>query len=99
MSRCPVPFSTAYKHLKDMCVPGNNIDNRHYVGKTVNECAKMCDDKSKCVAFEYGNGRTPGSPWKKGYCILNSNTKLGTTAYCKKLGADVYINRAYTYDW
>jgi hypothetical protein len=90
ISKCAVPYSASYKHHQDSCVRGKNIKPR-FKGKTVNECAKLCDDNSKCLAFEFGNGRATKGKRKKGDCVLNRGVKQGGKSYCKKWGLDLYI--------
>ena len=69
-----------YKKYSRACVNGHNIDNRRYRNKSVRECAKLCDERDECLAFEIyedhdGSGYDGGGgEFEEGDCQLNSST-------------------------
>jgi hypothetical protein len=58
---------------------------------TVDECAKRCDEKSTCSAFEFGKDIS-----KEGYCHLGS---VSNSKFTAKPGVDLYVNKVYIYKW
>jgi hypothetical protein len=50
-----------YHHVPHSCVLGSDIPSEKYTGKTVFECAALCDETPTCKGFEYGVGS-----WKFG---------------------------------
>jgi hypothetical protein len=66
----------SYKHILG-CVSGENI--KKYKSKTKDECAKICDETSGCLGFEYFV-KSGASKTNKGYgpgaCIASSSTNI-----------------------
>lgn len=81
------PPVAAYVHMEKACVRGHNLAN--YDGKSRDECALLCDERSDCVAFEYGT-EYGGKPYKPGVCILNdADTMTGCSGQAVNL--DLYM--------
>lgn len=54
-----------YTHVRKECVDGMELAK--YYGKTITECSVLCDNHSKCVAFNFAP--------QHGSCLLKSDAK------------------------
>jgi len=86
-------LQSGYTHLPATCVIDNNIAK--YAGKTVRECATLCDASPLCVAYEFGIDR--GGYGSKAHFDLNDCWLQGSTdyRYCdgKHWNCDLYIKQ------
>ena len=77
------------------CVTGHNIHK--YTGKTVDECAKICNETPNCKAFEFGvpYGGSLGS-YKSGDCQPQSSANY---ANCdgQHHNLDLYVQQGITF--
>merc|ERR1719510_2935203 len=81
-STAPTPATTpgpsldtpGYMHVYQGCVNGANLVK--YTGKSVMECARLCDARDDCHAFEYGVAHGGSGSYKAKDCQLQSSAKL-----------------------
>ena len=66
--------ASGYTHLPATCVHGNNIEL--HKGKTVAECAAICDANALCLAFEYGVEYGGGGSYEAGDCQEQSSAEV-----------------------
>lgn len=64
-----------YDHKYKGCVNGHNLVK--YTGKSVNECAELCDARSDCKAFEYGMNYGGNGSYRAKDCQLQSSSNSG----------------------
>merc|ERR1719506_1275863 len=71
-ANCP----SDYTHLPRGCVHAHNI--KLHKGKTVAECAAICDANPLCLAFEYGVEYNGSGPYEAKDCHEQSSADPGT---------------------
>merc|ERR1719510_2054524 len=81
-STAPTPATTpepsldtpGYEHVYQGCVNGANLVK--YTDKSVMECARLCDARDDCHAFEYGVAHGGSGSYKAKDCQLQSSAKF-----------------------
>ena len=66
--------ASGYTHLPATCVHSSNIEL--HKGKTVAECAAICDANPSCLAFEYGVEYGGGGSYEAGDCQEQSSAEV-----------------------
>ena len=86
--------ASGYTHIPCAGVPGNNIEL--HKGKTVAECAAICDANVLCLAFEYGvdHGATY---YEAGDCQEQSSAE-DIVYDCTGYNLDLYVKDSYVMD-
>lgn len=65
-----------YEHVDQGCVNGENLVL--YKEKSIFECAQLCDQRSDCMAFEYGVNHGGDGRYKSRDCQLQSSDNYAT---------------------
>ena len=58
--------------MEKMCVYGYNLKKYTDQKMTVNQCKKLCEDRSDCLAIEYGRDYNGNRNIAPGDCLLQS---------------------------
>ena len=88
--------ASGYTHIPAACVSGNNIEL--HKGKTVAECAAICDANALCLAFEYGvDHGGSGTYYKAGDCQEQSSAE-DIVYDCTNHNLDLYVKDGYVMD-
>merc|ERR1719471_2228568 len=63
-----------YTHYPRRCVGGTNM--RKFAQTTIQKCADLCEQDSKCKGFEYGVNYGGKGGYKAADCQLNSSSQM-----------------------
>jgi len=82
-----IASAPGYDHHLGACVTGHNIEK--HIGKTILECATICDGVAGSVAFEYGV-QYGGAPYQPGDCLCQDSSDM-SGCRGRDVNLDLYV--------